>query len=96
MTKVFEKLILKRLQPTLQENCLIHYHQFGFRRQHGTVEQIHRIVSQIYGDLEEYIYCSAAFLDISQAFDKVWYTGLFYKMKETLPYHFYTLGLLRS
>jgi hypothetical protein len=94
LSKVFEKLILKRLQPTLNQNGLIPDHQFGFRRQHGTIEQIHRIVSKINSDLEEQRYCSAAFLDISQAFDKVWHTGLLYKLKEKLPYHFYTL--LRS
>jgi hypothetical protein len=31
------------------------------------------------------------FLDISQAFDKVWHSGLLYKLKEKLPYPFYTL-----
>jgi hypothetical protein len=30
-------------------------------------------------------YCSAAFLDISQAFDKVWHTGLLYKLRLSLP-----------
>ena len=94
LSKVLEKLILKRLQPSLQQNALIPNHQFGFRRHHATVEQIHRVVSQVSKDLEEHRYCSAAFLDISQAFDKVWHTGLLYKLKDSLPHPFFML--LRS
>ena len=30
------------------------------------------------------------FLDVSQAFDKVWHTGLLHKMKRTLPVNMYT------
>jgi hypothetical protein len=35
--------------------------------------------------LENNKYCSAAFLDISQAFDKVWHTGLLYQLRWSLP-----------
>jgi hypothetical protein len=94
LSKALEKLILKRLQPTLELYDLIPNHQFGFRKQHATIEQIHRAVSQINSDFEGKRYCSAAFLDISQAFDKVWHTGLIYKLKLSLPHRFYTL--LRS
>jgi hypothetical protein len=33
-------------------------------------------------------YCSAAFLDISQAFDKVWDSGLLYKLRQALPLNY--------
>jgi hypothetical protein len=29
--------------------------------------------------------CTAAFLDIQQAFDRVWHDGLLYKLKQLLP-----------
>jgi hypothetical protein len=35
--------------------------------------------------LENNQYCSATFLDISQAFDKVWHTGLRYKLRRSVP-----------
>lgn len=91
LSKVFEKLLFKRLKPVLEEKKLIPDHQFGFRGQHSTIEQVHRITKKISNDLENKRYCSAAFLDISQAFDKVWHEGLRYKLKKSLPYHFYEI-----
>lgn len=89
MAKLFEKLLTKRLRPIIIARDLIPAHQFGFRQKHGTTEQVHRIINQINKDLEGKRYCSAAFLDITQAFDKVWHEGLLYKIKHNLPYHFY-------
>jgi hypothetical protein len=34
---------------------------------------------------EDKKYCAAVFLDVSQAFDRVWHTGLLYKIKPFLP-----------
>lgn len=65
ISKVFEKLILKRIKPELEENKVIPDHQFGFREQHSTIEQVHRIVRKINNDFEEKRYCSAIFLDIT-------------------------------
>jgi hypothetical protein len=36
-------------------------------------------------------YCSAAFLDISQAFNKVWHTGLLYKLRRSLPLNYFLI-----
>jgi hypothetical protein len=76
------RLLLKRPLPMVENNGLIHSYQFGFRQRHAKIEQMHRIVQRIKEELE---YCSAAFLDISQAFDKVWHTGLLYKLRQSLP-----------
>lgn len=91
MSKLFEKLLLKRIRPIIERDELIPNHQFGFRNDHSTIEQVHRIVNIINSDFEHKRYCSAAFLDISQAFDKVWHQGLLYKLKKNLPYHYYEI-----
>jgi hypothetical protein len=39
--------------------------------------------------LEHKLYSSAEFLDISQAFDKVWHTGLQYKLRRSLPLNYF-------
>jgi len=45
----------------------------------------HRIVHEIAKSLEGKRVCTAVFLDVTQASDKVWHTGLLYKMRTTLP-----------
>ena len=69
-------------------------HQFGFRKAHSTVQQCHRITDIINRALEDKKYCSAVFLDVSQAFDKVWHQGLLYKIQTTLPLRYH--NILRS
>lgn len=91
LSKLFEKLFVIRLNNIINSNNIIPKYQFGFRSQHSTIEQVHRIVSVVRKDLEEKRYCSAAFLDISQAFDKVWHTGLLYKIKQLLPHTYYCI-----
>lgn len=71
LSKFFEKLLLRRILPILRETDMILSHQFGFRQQHSTVEQVHRVVERIRKKLEEKEYCSSVFLGIQQAFDKV-------------------------
>lgn len=53
MSKVFERLFLKRLMPIIQDRELIPTHQFGFRNKHSTIEQVHRITNIVEKALEE-------------------------------------------
>lgn len=69
ITKLFEKLILKRLKLIIEKYQLIPTHQFGFRNNHSTIDQIHRITDVIEKSLEHKKLCSALLLDIAQAFD---------------------------
>lgn len=87
--KILEGIVLNRMREHLAE--IIPTHQFGFREGHGTIEQVHRLVDVIGRALENKLYCCAAFLDISQAFDKVWHNGLLYKIKKKLPHSFFPL-----
>jgi hypothetical protein len=68
----------------VENNRLIPNHQFGFRLRHSKIEQTHRIIQRINKALENKQYSSAAFLDISQAFDKVWHTRLLHKLRQSL------------
>jgi hypothetical protein len=60
-------------------------HHFGFRQAHSTVQQCHRLTDIINKALENHQYCTAAFLNVSKAFDKVWHPGILLKIKQTLP-----------
>jgi hypothetical protein len=91
VSKVFEKLLLKRLLPMVENNRITLNHQFGFRQRHYTLEQTHQIVQKINEALENKHQCSSAFLDSSQAFDKVWHTGLLYKLRLSLPLNYFLI-----
>ena len=85
ISKLFEKLFMKRLKSIIIKNKLIPSHQFGFREKHSTIEQVHRVTNKIEKALEEKKVCSAVFLDVAQAFDKVWHEGLLCKLSKLLP-----------
>lgn len=88
-SKLMEILFLRRLMPEIVKTQLIPSHQFGFRAAHGTIEQVHRLIATINEAFEHKKYCSAAFLDISQAFDRVWHEGLLFKILKALPINHY-------
>jgi hypothetical protein len=46
---------------------------------------VHKITNITENTLEEKKVHSAIFLDVVQAFDKVWHEGLNYKLRTTLP-----------
>lgn len=88
-SKIFERMFARRMTLIMDDRKLIPEHQFGFRSSHGTPEQCHRIVKYITDAFEKKLYCSAAFLDIQQAFDRVWHPGLLYKIKKLFPAPYY-------
>jgi hypothetical protein len=65
-------------------------HQFGFRRAHSTVQQSHRIANTTSYALTS---CTATLLDIAQAFDKLWHSGLLYKIKKKSFHRIITIYL---
>lgn len=52
---------------------------------------MHRLVDAISYALEQKLYCMCVFLDISQAFDRVWHDGLLFKLKRFLPPPYYLI-----
>jgi hypothetical protein len=94
LSKILEKLLLKRIYRDTNLQEWVPSHQFGLRKAHSTIQQRHRITDIINKAFEEHKYCSAVFLNVSQAFDKVWHQGLLYKIKQTLPSGY--LNILQS
>lgn len=82
LSKITERIILTRLQKELEENNTIIDEQFGFRKLHSTELQITRLTEYITEGYTRRQSTGAVFLDISKAFDKVWHSGLIYKMTE--------------
>lgn len=78
--KLFKKLLMHP-KPMI---CILRF-QLRFRNQHSTIDQAHKVVTNIEWVLKENQYCSAVFLEISQASDRVGQQGLFHKMSILLP-----------
>jgi hypothetical protein len=91
LAKILEKLILKRILPIISDKKLLPDYQFGFRSSHSTTHQLHRVVDAISFSQGKKIFYTAVFLEISQAFDRVWHDGLLHKLKIFFPSTFYLL-----
>jgi hypothetical protein len=91
MSKLFEKLIQKRLTLIVEKYQLEPSHWFGFCSKHSTTDQMHRITDIIEKSFEQKQVCSAIFFDIAQAFDQVWHGRLLHKLKLILPKQYYQL-----
>jgi len=76
---------LHKLEPLIEEGNLIPTFQFGFRRKHSTIDQALSVLHKASAALEERKFCCAVFLDVAQAFDKVWHEGLLQKLQAALP-----------
>lgn len=64
---------------------------FAILLYHSTIERVHRLSQIIRQSLEETNVCLAAFLDLQQAFDKVWHQRPLYKLNKILYHSFYNL-----
>jgi hypothetical protein len=89
--KVLENLLLHRLYPIIDSLQIIPDHHFGFRAQHYTIQQYHHVVDTKASTLEQKQYCSAAFLNKAQAFNRVWHSGFLWKLKMILPPSYYLI-----
>ena len=85
ISKLFGKLLIKRINPIIETSNRIPAHQFGFREKHGTIDQLHRITNIIEKALEKKRIPSTVFLDGARVFDSVWHKGLIYKLTLYLP-----------
>ncbi len=78
--KIYEKIILGRLNAFLIDNNVIKERQHGFRPKKGTSTAIatsYEIIANALSDKHQAI---VVLRDVAKAFDKVWHNGLKYKL----------------
>ena len=82
--KILENIIFNNLYNYVTTNNLITKRQSGFRPGDSTTNQLINIVDEIYQSFDDTksLEVRAIFLDISKAFDKVWYDGMIFKLKQ--------------
>ncbi|MCG8096458.1 MAG: endonuclease/exonuclease/phosphatase family protein, partial [Candidatus Thiodiazotropha endolucinida] len=79
--KLFERLVFKHLYNHLQNNNTLSSLQSGFIPGDSTVNQLTFLYHTFCEALDAGKEVRAVFCDISKAFDRVWHTGLVYKLK---------------
>jgi hypothetical protein len=84
-SKVYQVLLFHTLTHIAGNDQMLPDQQFYFRHRHPTIQQTSRIAKKINEAIERKEICSAAFLDISRSFDKVWHTGLLFKLRLSFP-----------
>lgn len=78
--KILERLILNELSDFEEINSIFIPQQFGFRKQHSTVQQIIRITERISFNFNLNKSTGVALIDLEKAYDSVWHDGLIHKL----------------
>ncbi|GFX50266.1 RNA-directed DNA polymerase from mobile element jockey [Trichonephila clavipes] len=93
--KIFEKIILTRIQEHTDNNSLIPDFQHGFRSETSTNHQLLRLTNRVINEFNNGDTTEGAFLDVEKAFDRVWHDGLIFKMTK-LNFPPYIIHLIYS
>ena len=56
LSKVLDKIIIKRLRPVIETEEIIPLHQFGFREKYSTIDQVYRITIKRFAQLYSWMY----------------------------------------
>lgn len=78
--KVFEILILKKLNEFESTRNIFIKQQFGFRHRHSTIQQVLRITKSAAVGFNKNQSTGMVMLDLEKAFDSVWHDGIIYKL----------------
>ena len=81
LSKVFERLLAKRLENFVNSHDFLPSTQFGFRKGFGTCDALLTFTSDIQAALDSGSETRAVALDFSSAFDSVNHRALIYKLK---------------
>ena len=80
LARLFERLVLMRIQGHLDKNKIIIPAQSGFRKARQTKDNILTVIQTAQEGFNQNEKTLSVFFDITAAFDKVWHSGLIYKL----------------
>lgn len=78
--KIFESIILQKINDHILDNDILKKYQFGFRSQHSTVHGLSIMSDFISSHLNNRCASIVLSLDFEKAFDTAWQEGIIYKM----------------
>ncbi|KAJ8887362.1 hypothetical protein PR048_013577 [Dryococelus australis] len=82
MAKVFEKILIKRIQNIVTQKMLLPNKQIGFWQHHSTIHAATRVAKYIITGYNNKKHTAALYIDIEKAYDKVKHTFLIHKLIE--------------
>ena len=82
ISKLAERMVNFRLYWWLEKNKILNHTQAGFRRGCRTEDQLFRMTQTIIDGFQDKKDTTAIFIDLKQAYDKVWRKGLLMKMQK--------------
>ncbi|GFU79015.1 acyl-CoA dehydrogenase family member 11 [Trichonephila clavipes] len=80
LSKVYEFVLLRRLNQHCAASNMIIPQQYGFRPKCSTVHQLLRVTELIHSGFAKHDATGILFLDIAKAFDKIWHDSLLIKL----------------
>lgn len=80
--KLLEKLVQRRLLDFLEKKKLLAKNQSGFRTNRSTIDNLIYLIQKAYEAFDDKKLMCAIIFDIMKAFDKVWHSGLIYKLSK--------------
>ncbi len=95
MSKVFERIMLNRIDKLDETLDTIPDFQFGFRKFHSTVHQAYRLTHHIRTGFMNGMSTGMVLFDGEKAFDTIWHDGLIHKMLK-FGYPIYLVRLIQS
>jgi exonuclease III len=78
--KLLERIVSNRIYTFVESKNLFHESQSGFRKHRSTIDNLTLLTQKIAETLNRKKKLCAIFFDISKAFDKLWRSGISYKM----------------
>ena len=81
LSKIFERLIFKRMISFFDKNNTLISTQFGFRHHHSTIHSVMDIINSCYDSPQLKNFVNLIFLDIKKAFDSVSHFKLLKKLE---------------
>jgi exonuclease III len=92
IARLYERLVLARLQKHLKDNKILIMNQSGFRKERQTKDNILVLIQRAQEGFNRDEKSLAVFFDVAAAFDKVWHEGLFFKLYELgVPFYILTV-----
>lgn len=80
-SKVFEKVVHRRLSEYMISKCILNKNQYGFRQNHSTYMAIQDMYSKISQAIDNQEYAVGIFVDLSKAFDTINHDILLQKLQ---------------